>query len=39
MGAGAQVDIKRGPKTVPEKIARNAHFKLDHVAPVGTIAD
>jgi NAD(P)H dehydrogenase (quinone) len=26
-GAGAEVDIKRVPETVPEEIARNAHFK------------
>ena len=27
--AGAQVDIKRGPETVPEAVAKAAHFKLD----------
>jgi len=37
--AGAQVDIKRVPETVPEEIARNAHFKLDQKAPIATIAD
>ena len=37
--AGAQVDIKRVPETVPEEIARNAHFKLDQAAPVATIND
>lgn len=37
--AGAQVDIKRIPETVPEEIARNAHFKLDQAAPVATIND
>ena len=37
--AGAQVDIKRVPETVPEEVARNAHFKLDQVAPVATVAD
>jgi NAD(P)H dehydrogenase (quinone) len=37
--AGAQVDIKRVPETVPEEIARGAHFKLDQAAPVATIAD
>lgn len=26
---GAQVDIKRVPETVPEAIAKSAHFKLD----------
>lgn len=37
--AGAHVDIKRVPETVPEEIARNAGFKLDQKAPVATIAD
>jgi len=37
--AGAEVDIKRVPETVPEEIARNGHFKLDQAAPVATIAD
>lgn len=36
---GATVDIKRVPETVPEEIARGAHFKLDQAAPVATIAD
>ncbi len=37
--AGAQVDIKRVPETVPEEIARGAHFKLDQAAPIATIND
>jgi NAD(P)H dehydrogenase (quinone) len=37
--AGATVDIKRVPETVPEEIAKGAHFKLDQAAPVATIAD
>lgn len=37
--AGASVDIKRVPETVPEEIARNAHFKLDQTAPVATIEE
>ncbi len=37
--AGAEVDIKRVPETVPEEIARNAHFKLDQKAPVATVAE
>jgi len=37
--AGAQVDIKRVPETVPEEIARKAHYKLDQQAPVATIAE
>ena len=38
-GAGATVDIKRVPETVPEEIAKGAYFKLDQAAPVATIAD
>ncbi len=38
-GAGATVDIKRVPETVPEDVAKNAHFKLDQAAPVASIAD
>lgn len=37
--AGAQVDIKRVPETVPPDVAKNAHFKLDQAAPVATVAD
>ncbi|WP_413043234.1 NAD(P)H:quinone oxidoreductase [Pseudomonas sp. YJ42] len=37
--AGAQVDVKRVPETVPEEIARGAHFKLDQAAPVATVAE
>jgi NAD(P)H dehydrogenase (quinone) len=37
--AGATVDIKRVPETVPEAIAKGAHFKLDQEAPVASIAD
>ncbi|MFG1398232.1 NAD(P)H:quinone oxidoreductase [Roseixanthobacter pseudopolyaromaticivorans] len=37
--AGAQVDVKRVPETVPEEIAKGAHFKLDQAAPVASIAD
>lgn len=36
---GAAVDIKRVPETVPEEIARPAHFKLDQAAPVATVAE
>ena len=36
---GATVDVKRVPETVPEEIARGAHFKLDQAAPVATIAE
>ncbi|AYH43010.1 MULTISPECIES: NAD(P)H:quinone oxidoreductase [Rhodocyclales] len=36
---GATVDLKRVPETVPEEIARPAHFKLDQAAPVATVAE
>ncbi|MDN4038551.1 NAD(P)H:quinone oxidoreductase [Massilia sp. YIM B02443] len=32
--AGATVDVKRVPETVPEEIAKGAHFKLEQSAPV-----
>ncbi|MDR3513723.1 MAG: NAD(P)H:quinone oxidoreductase [Caulobacteraceae bacterium] len=37
--AGAQVDIKRVPETVPLEIAQAAHFKLDQAAPIAKIED
>ncbi|MBY8826045.1 NAD(P)H:quinone oxidoreductase [Sphingomonas colocasiae] len=37
--AGATVDVKRVPETVPEEVARNNHFKLDQAAPVATVAE
>ena len=37
--AGATVDIMRVPETVPEEIAKAAHFKLDQEAPVAVIGD
>src|ERR1700760_3424458 len=40
--AGAEVDIKRVPETVPEAAAKAAYFKLDQAAPVaevGQLAD
>ena len=37
--AGATVDLKRVPETVPEEIARPAHFKLDQAAPVATVEE
>ncbi|MFC7735368.1 NAD(P)H:quinone oxidoreductase [Roseomonas sp. GCM10028921] len=37
--AGAEVAIRRVPETVPEEIARKAHFKLDQSAPVATVAE
>ena len=36
---GTTVDVKRVPETVPEEIAKKAHFKLDQSAPVATIDD
>jgi len=35
--AGASVDIKRVPETVPLEIAKASHFKLDQSAPVATV--
>jgi NAD(P)H dehydrogenase (quinone) len=37
--AGAQVDIKRVPETVPEAIARKSGFKLDQPAPVAAVEE
>lgn len=37
--AGAEVDIKRVPETVPEAIAKANHFKLDQAAPIASIED
>jgi NAD(P)H dehydrogenase (quinone) len=37
--AGGSVDIKRVPETVPDDIARSAHYKLDQAAPIATIAE
>jgi NAD(P)H dehydrogenase (quinone) len=37
--AGAEVDIKRVPETVPEDVARGANFKLDQAAPVAAMAE
>ena len=36
---GATVTIKRVPETVPEAIAKPAHFKLDQAAPVATVEE
>jgi NAD(P)H dehydrogenase (quinone) len=35
--AGATVDVKRVPETVPAEVAKAAHFKLDQQAPVATV--
>ena len=37
--AGATVDIKRVPETVPEAVAKSAYFKLDQEAPIATVAE
>lgn len=37
--AGATVDIKRVPETVPEDVAKANHFKLDQAAPIATVND
>jgi NAD(P)H dehydrogenase (quinone) len=37
--AGATVDIRRVPETVPEAIAKGAHFKLDQAAPLAVVAE
>ncbi|MBO9379295.1 NAD(P)H:quinone oxidoreductase [Sphingomonas histidinilytica] len=37
--AGADVDVKRVPETVPLDIAEKNHFKLDQKAPVATVAE
>lgn len=37
--AGAEVDIRRVPETVPEETARSAGYRLDQPAPVAGIDD
>ena len=37
--AGATVDMKRVPETVPEDIAKAGHFKLDQGASVANVAE
>ena len=34
--AGAEVDVKRVPETVPDDVARASHFKMDQAAPIAT---
>ena len=36
--AGATVDVKRVPETVPPDVAKASHFKLDQSAPIAAIA-
>src|SRR5208282_6893467 len=37
--AGATVDTKRVPETVPADVAKSAYFKLDQKAPLATVAE
>lgn len=37
--AGAEVDIKRVPETVPEEVARKSHYKLEQSAPIAQVED
>src|SRR3546814_11267548 len=37
--AGATVDIRRVPETVPQEVAQKAHFKLDQEAPIATVEE
>jgi NAD(P)H dehydrogenase (quinone) len=37
--AGAHADVMRVPETVPESVARSAHFKMDQPAPVARVED
>jgi len=37
--AGAKVDVKRVPETVPEAVAKSSHFKLEQSAPIATVAE
>lgn len=37
--AGATVDLKRVPETVPLEIAKSAHFKTEQAAPVAAVAE
>ena len=37
--AGATVDVRRVPETVPSEVAQAAHFKLEQAAPVAKVED
>ena len=37
--AGADVDVRRVPETVPEEVARKSGYKLDQVAPIATVEE
>jgi NAD(P)H dehydrogenase (quinone) len=36
---GAAVDVKRVPETVPQDVARAAHYKLEQAAPIAQVED
>lgn len=36
---GATVDVKRVPETVPEHVAKGAHFKTEQAAQIATVAE
>lgn len=36
---GATVDVKRVPETVPEHVAKGAHFKTEQTAQIATVAE
>ena len=35
--AGAQVDVKRVPETVPDEVAKSSHFKTEQSAPIAQV--
>jgi NAD(P)H dehydrogenase (quinone) len=37
--AGATVDVKRVPETVPADVAKSMHYKLDQKAPIATVEE
>ncbi len=37
--AGAQVDVKRVPETVPDEVAKSSHFKTEQSAPVAQVEE
>lgn len=37
--AGAEVDVKRVPETVPEDVSRQSGYKLDQPAPIATVEE
>lgn len=39
LSAGATVDVKRVPETVPPEMAKSAHFKVEQAAPIATVTE